>query len=85
MKKIILSICLFVALATVSVAQTPAKKGGKPTPAVQQAKPENAATTATTPAPATATPAATTETKPATEAPACCKKKAATCCKKKSS
>lgn len=84
MKKIILSICLFVAIATVSNAQTPPKKGKKPTPALQQAQPENAAKTT---APATTAPAstapATTETKPATEAPACCKKKAATCCKKK--
>ena len=80
MKKIILSICLFVAIATVSNAQTPtAKKGKKPIPALQQAQPENAATT---PVPASTTPT-TTETKPATEAPACCKKKAATCCKKK--
>ena len=79
MKKIILSICLFVAIATVSNAQTPPKKGKKPTPALQQAQPENAATT-TAP---TSTAPATTETKPATEAPACCKKKAATCCKKK--
>lgn len=79
MKKIILSICLFVAIATVSNAQTPPKKGKKPTPALQQAQPENAATTT---APASTAPA-TTETKPATEAPACCKKKAATCCKKK--
>ena len=78
MKKLILTLSLFIAIATVSNAQTPAKKGGaKPTPAVQQATPA----TAVTPT-ATATPATATDAKPATEAPAC-KKKGSSCCKKK--
>ncbi len=76
MKKVILSVSLFVAMATVSIAQTPVKKSAtKPTPAVQQATP----TAATTVTPATAT-----EAKPAEAAPSC-KKKGSSCCKKKSS